>query len=141
MPTCALVPDEPFSGASLLGRDEFRAEFSTSFLESTGLFGLAGNPTANGGSDQSGSVTPDDLDSTLPERSYLCRRSASTASSCASCRRALARSHRGLRCIGPTQSQEAGPLSVDRASPNPPVNHTHTHTLSISEHNNCALKK
>lgn len=45
--TCALVPSVPCSGASLEGRAEYRADPSLSFLESVGLFGLAGKPTGS----------------------------------------------------------------------------------------------
>ncbi len=39
--TCVCLP---FSGASLVGREEYMAEESPSFLGSTGLFGRSGKP-------------------------------------------------------------------------------------------------
>lgn len=39
--TCVCLP---FSGASLMGREEYELEHSPSFLGSTGLFGLRGKP-------------------------------------------------------------------------------------------------
>lgn len=39
--TCVCLP---FSGASLVGREEYMVEDSPSFLGSTGLFGLRGKP-------------------------------------------------------------------------------------------------
>lgn len=43
--TCVCLP---FSGASLVGREEYMVEDSPSFLGSTGLFGRSGKPKGRG---------------------------------------------------------------------------------------------
>ena len=139
-----------FSGASLVGRDEYMVEDSPSFLGSTGLFGRSGKPEGRKWAEFVFWMAEELLlcywfsycywfqnihikNKTHKMYTCLCQRSALAAWFCVSCHRTLSQSHRGLRCTAPMQCQGAGPPAEDTASPNSPEGHKNRRSQAINK--------